>query len=90
MPGLELNLNDPTNVEWYEFGSDGGVSATIGERGGPYSAPLYYWRTDGNLLLVTDWDQKVVEKLRLLEVGHGEIVVQKSSGAKVTYEMKRN
>ena len=90
IPGLILNLKDPKTVEWYLFGPDGGVAATFGMRGGPYCAPLYYWKCEDDFLVITDWDKKVIAKLRLLEVRRGEILVQKSSGAEVVYETTRD
>jgi hypothetical protein len=49
----ELELVDDKNYELLVFGKEGTVSATIGLKDGPLTAPLLYWHIEGNHLYIT-------------------------------------
>ena len=50
---MELELVDAKVYEVLMFGKKGIVAATIGEKGGPLTAPLLYWHVDGEHLFIT-------------------------------------
>ena len=50
---LELELIDETSYELLMFQKEGAVSVTMGEKNGPLAAPVFYWRVEGDHLLIT-------------------------------------
>jgi hypothetical protein len=86
MSNLILELNDKEYKEWYSFHSNGDVSATFGRK--EIISPLLYWKARGDILIISDHDKLVIE-LRLLEVRQNEVLVQRTSGVKATYKVKR-
>jgi len=51
---LQLELIEDEKYELYSFGKEGTVSATIGLRNGPLVAPLFYWRVEGDHLIISE------------------------------------
>jgi hypothetical protein len=51
---MELELIDAENHEVFSFGPQGTVSATIGIRNGPLTAPLFYWRIEESHLVISE------------------------------------
>ena len=51
---LQLELIDDEKYELYSFGKEGTVSATVGLRNGPLTAPLFYWRVEDNHLIISE------------------------------------
>ena len=51
---VELELIDDQKYELYRFGKEGTVSATVGLRNGPLVAPLFYWRVEGDHLIISE------------------------------------
>jgi hypothetical protein len=51
---MELELIDAENYEVFGFGPQGTVSATIGLRNGPLTAPLFYWRIEESHLVISE------------------------------------
>ncbi len=54
MERLQLELIDDQKYELYSFGKEGTVSATVGLRNGPLIAPLFYWRVEGDHLIISE------------------------------------
>ena len=59
MERLQLELIDDQKYELYSFGKEGTVSATIGLRNGPLMAPLFYWRVEGDHLIISENPQSM-------------------------------
>ena len=51
---LELELVHETRYEWFMFGPEGTVSATLGTKGGEVFGPLWYWRIEGAHLIISE------------------------------------
>jgi hypothetical protein len=53
VPTLQLELLHDIDYERLNFGPQGMVSATIGAKGGPLAAPLWYWHIEAGHLIIT-------------------------------------
>jgi hypothetical protein len=83
---LTIDLISETKVEWMSFGSDGYVSVTAGERGGPLVGPLFYWKIDADgSLLVDDEDGQIYYKIRKIELTDTKLVAE-INGKQQTYK----
>ena len=51
---LNLELIDPDKYELLMFAPAGMVSATVGTKGGGLIGPLWYWRLEGDHLIVSE------------------------------------
>ena len=52
--GLQLELVHEQKYELLMFGPQGTVSATVGTKGGPLVAPLWYRRVEGQHLVISE------------------------------------
>lgn len=54
LEGKTLDLIDDARVETYAFSKQGLVAATVGTKGGAIAAPLFYWRVEGQSLVISE------------------------------------
>ena len=52
--GSKLELIDDKSIGVYSFGQDGLAPVTAGAKDGPVMAPLFYWRIEGDKLVLSE------------------------------------
>ena len=52
--GLQLELVDEEKFELLKFGPQGMVAATVGTKRGALIGPLWYWRIEGEHLIISE------------------------------------
>ena len=86
LPGAVLRLDSETNVKELRFLGEltgGWVTATIGTRGGPLTAPVFPWRIEGNFLVIGQG--KEFERLEFLRLESEHVVARRSTGGVVLF-----
>ena len=90
LQGKTLDLVDDAKVETYSFNDQGLVSVTIGTRGGPVAAPLYYWKLKGNVLVISEFpDQPGAEELSSPKVQGDLVSASRTSGTRVQFRLSK-
>lgn len=91
LQGKTLDLIDESKIETYRFAEQGLVAATLGTKGGAVAAPLYYWRIEGQALVISESPgQQGVEELVTPAI-HGDVVsAKRKSGASVQYRLAKS
>ncbi|MCE4557194.1 hypothetical protein [Pelomonas cellulosilytica] len=88
LEGKTLDLIDDAKVETYAFAKQGLVAATVGTKGGALAAPLFYWRIEGQSLVISELPgEQAVEELMAPKI-HGDVVTAKrKAGPSVQYRL---
>ena len=88
LEGKKLSLIDDTRQETYSFVDKNVVTASIGTKDGPMTAPLYYWTVKSNTLVISKLpNQQVVEALTAPKLQGDVISANRKSGASVQYRL---
>lgn len=91
LQGKTLDLIDDDKVETYRFHDQGLVAVTLGAKGGPVTAPLFYWRINGNVLVISEMpDQQDLEALGGPTVQGDVVTVSRKSGARARYRLAKS
>lgn len=80
--GLEVTLEDKEAVEYMCFHKDGGLSITLGRKGGMCCAPLIEWKLISGCLVIPDYDA-----LSLVSLSHDKLVVRRKNGSLARYQV---
>ena len=88
LEGKSLELIDDTRVETYHFGAEGLAAATSGNKDGPLTGPVLYWRVDDQSLIISkSQNAQVLEELRILRVQADIVSVMRKTGAKAEFRI---
>ena len=90
--GLTIELVDPVRYELMSFSRDGLVPITAGQKNGPMTKPLFYWKIASGRLRITIDGNILYDELTLISRDASRIVARRHSGEVVTYKIreKRN
>lgn len=88
LEGKTLDLIDDAKVETYSFAKQGLVVATAGTKGGAIAAPLFYWRVEGQSLVISELPgQQAVEELMAPKILGDVVIAKRKAGASVQYRL---
>lgn len=91
LQGKTLDLIDDSKIETYRFTEQGLVAATFGTRGGSVTAPLFYWRVEGQALVISESPgQQGVEELVTPRIQGDVVSAKRKSGAGVRYRLAKS
>ena len=91
LQGKTLDLVDDAKVETYSFSGQGLVAVTIGTKGGPVAAPLYYWRVKDNSLIISELpNEKGVEELGTPKIQGDLVSAKRGTGSKAQYRLSKS
>ena len=89
--GLILDLQDDKHVLWLSFHRDGYVAVTAGLKDGGVTAPLCYWKVNGEWMQISD-DEKTDAKpwfqMRVLKRTDKTLTVENATGEKQVFAIK--
>jgi len=91
LQGNTLELIDGSEIETYRFGEEGVVAATYGKKGRAVVAPLFYWRVEDGVLIISELprDQEV-ERLAEPKINGDVVTARRKSGSSVQYVLKKS
>ena len=91
LQGKTLDLIDDSKIETYRFTEQGLVSATFGTKGGAVTGPLFYWRVEGQSLVISESPgQQGVEELATPKIQGDVVSAKRNSGASVQYRLGKS
>jgi hypothetical protein len=91
LQGKTLDLIDDSKIETYAFAEQGLVAATYGTKGGAVAAPLFYWRVEGQSLVISESPgQQGVEELLTPKIQGDVVSAKRKSGASVQYRLAKS
>lgn len=91
LEGKTLDLIDDSKIETYAFTEQGLVAATFGTKGGAVTAPLFYWRVEGQSLVISESPgQQGVEELVTPKIQGDVVSAKRKSGASVQYRLAKS
>lgn len=86
-----MDLIDDSKIESYRFSEQGLVAATFGTKGGAVAAPLFYWRVEGQALVISEAPgQQGVEELTTPKIQRDVVSAKRKSGASVQYRLAKS
>lgn len=86
--GKSLDLIDDKGIESYRFHEDGIVVATFGTKGGPITAPLFYWKINGDCLTISEAsDGKIFRELCSPSIQEDVIRAKRKDGSMAQYRL---
>ena len=88
--GKRFELVSETGLVVYYFRKSGSVTATIGQKKGPVAGPIFYWRIDGERLLISTHDGTIFSELTLLTATPTEISAKSKSGEILTFKVSES
>ncbi|NCT82965.1 MAG: hypothetical protein GXC94_07485 [Comamonadaceae bacterium] len=91
LQGKTMDLIDDSKIESYRFSEQGLVAATFGTKGGAVAAPLFYWRVEGQALVISEAPgQQGVEELTTPKIQRDVVSAKRKSGASVQYRLAKS
>ena len=91
LQGKTLDLIDDSKIETYAFAQQGLVAATFGTKGGAVTAPLFYWRIEGQSLVISESPgQQGLEELVTPKIQGDIVSAKRKSGARVQYRLAKS
>lgn len=88
--GKTLTLIDEKRVETFVFVENGMTMVTVGIKDGALAGPLFYWKLQGNVLVISRLpDSGVYEELSSPMVNGSIVTAMRKSGSKVQFQLAK-
>ncbi|HEY4079384.1 MAG TPA: hypothetical protein VGM81_01700 [Burkholderiaceae bacterium] len=91
LPGKTLTLIDRKKMEIFPFSEGGTTAATIGTKDGALAGPIFYWKIQGNVLVISEEpDSGVYEELSSPMINGSVVTATRKSGSKSQYQLAKS